>query len=290
MIRSWLTRLSPLHSAFFSSQRRLTPAELEHLRRGSQRLTFRGPVNLPLVGGPLLPLVEVHLNGRGPYRFLLDAGANVVSVHQRIADELNLRVVKRLRTRRVCQVEILDLGPACFQSALVVSEMRLDVDGILGFNLFREGLLTLDYPRQRFRWGPGALPITDDATLLTYELRERMPYVPVQVDGRTVWCNLDTGARPGLIVPLGSRHAWPVVAAPDSGPTLWNQHEGHIPTQRAQLSVPLRIGPVEIHHPEVLFSPALEDECLLGSGLLQAFTLTFDLAAQRVRIQAEPAG
>ena len=43
------------------------------------------------------------------------------------------------------------------------------------------------------------------------------------------------------------------------------------------------LGSAEIMTPDILFSTARENEFLLGSGLLQRFTLTFDLAGRRAR-------
>lgn len=268
--------------------RRLRPGVLELVRRGAERVERTAPVHLPFVGDGPLPIVEVDLCGHGPYRFLVDAGANVVSVHERVANEIGLPVVQRTRSRSVRQARTLHLGPAALHHATLVGEPVLDVDGVLGFNLFGEGLLTLDYPQRQLRWIDGALPAGDGHATVSYELRDRMPYVPVHVGEHRIWCNLDTGAQAGLVVPVDTGLDWPLCSPPQAGPTLWNQAEGAIPTRLAQLSSSLWVGSTDLGRPDVLFSPALTGEFLLGSGALQAFAVTFDLGTRRV--QLAPAG
>jgi hypothetical protein len=127
--------------------RGVRPELLERIQQGAESVEFESPrVEVPLVGAPTLPLVEVTLNGRGPYRFLFDAGANVVSVKASVAREAGLPVLQQLSERSVVGVDSLRLGGVVFRGVAAVGEPELDVDGVVGFNLFKDGLLTLDYP------------------------------------------------------------------------------------------------------------------------------------------------
>src|SRR5215213_7860242 len=51
-------------------------------------------VNVPMVGTKTLPLVEAKLNGKGPYKLLVDSGANVTLLQMHVADELKLPVLR----------------------------------------------------------------------------------------------------------------------------------------------------------------------------------------------------
>ncbi|MEO7920722.1 MAG: aspartyl protease family protein, partial [Thermoanaerobaculia bacterium] len=50
-------------------------------------------VEVPLLRSHRLPMVEVRVNGAGPYRFLLDWGANVVAVSARLVRDLHLATI-----------------------------------------------------------------------------------------------------------------------------------------------------------------------------------------------------
>ncbi|HEX8386326.1 MAG TPA: retropepsin-like aspartic protease, partial [Rubricoccaceae bacterium] len=254
------------------------------VQQGAESVGFDSArVEVPLVGTTTLPLVEVTLNGRGPYRFLLDAGANVVSVKASVAREAGLPVLQQLSERSVVGVDSLRMGGVVFRGVAAVGEPELDVDGVIGFNLFREGLLTLDYPRQRLSWGPGSLPPPDGSSVLPYELRDRMPYVPVALGADTLWFNLDTGAAGWLYVPAEAEGGLPFDGPAVEGPSVWNQFTGGRTLTARRLGGDLRLGPHVVERPLLALAPDLT-EYLVGSGLLQEFALTFDLTQRRIRM------
>ncbi|PYE54041.1 retropepsin-like aspartic protease [Deinococcus yavapaiensis] len=269
----------------------LHPKVLQRVRRGSEVITEPRAIDVPMVGDPTLPLVEVHLNGRGPFRFLLDLGANVVSIREDVAEQIGLATVQALRTRSVVRADTLEIGATTFNDVHIVREPVLDVDGVIGFNVFRDGLVTLDYPAQRFQWHPGALPPVDGREIVSYELRERMPYVQVNIASREVWANLDTGARAELIVPAKLESTIPIQGRVQEGKRLWNQAEGNIKTRTAALAGYVVIGAhVAAVEPTVTFASFLEDEFLIGSGSLVDVRLTLDAENKRLLIQGSSRG
>ena len=85
-----------------------------------------GIVTVPVVLKNGLPFVEATINGRGPYTLLLDTGCGILSLSDRIADDLNLRNTRHRTTAitaggatvaasRVVAVEELRLGTAVFR-------------------------------------------------------------------------------------------------------------------------------------------------------------------------------
>jgi hypothetical protein len=105
------------------------------------------PVAVPLVGPVTMPLVDVLVNGRGPYRLLVDTGANVTLLQGRVARELRLPVLRPGRESQLVRVERLEIGAARFTGLVAgARDWREDIDGVLGFNLFSGCLLTFDYP------------------------------------------------------------------------------------------------------------------------------------------------
>lgn len=261
---------------------KLRPELLEHIRRGTDaRITT--PVVVPLIGPQTIPIVNVLINGRGPYRMLIDAGANVVSLRQSVAAEAGATIQQRLSKRSVVLVRSMDMGGYVFRNVYAVGEPVLDVDGVIGFNVFREGLLTLDYGNRRLTWGPGELPPPNGRDVIAYELRERMPYIKADVGGVAVWINLDTGAEAPLIFPIAALQTLRLASPVSAGPAVWNQAVGQAETKEARLEATLQFGAHSIERPRVLFMSSL-DEYLMGSGLLRDYTVTFDTKNRRVRI------
>jgi hypothetical protein len=65
----------------------VSPSLLARIQRGAASVTLEGGRStVPLVGPPTLPLVEVQLNGMGPYRLLVDLGSNIFLLRRAVAE------------------------------------------------------------------------------------------------------------------------------------------------------------------------------------------------------------
>lgn len=119
--------------------------------------------------------VDVSLNGRGPYRFVVDTGADCTVLADTVGRDLGLvpsgsvRVRGIVRTMETATVEIAKLETGSIrQSDLalpVLPRELLDADGYLGLDIldghrvfmdFRNGLLRLMDPRSTQQLGPDA--------------------------------------------------------------------------------------------------------------------------------------
>ena len=104
-------------------------------------------------GGAAL-VVPVHLNGEGPYSFVLDTGATLTCVDQVLADSLNLpesagRIgvgagIRGSGRMQLVSVDSLRLGAtsafeltACAIDLSQLETAGLDVHGLLGLNFLR---------------------------------------------------------------------------------------------------------------------------------------------------------
>lgn len=118
------------------------------------------------------PIVEIFANGKGPYKFLLDTGADSSIISYELVKLLNLSAKET--KKRVFQtanqkaeidtvlyvIEKMMIGDAMIKDAPFVATNTatddfqllkyLDVIGILGANLFHDIILTLDFPQQKF--------------------------------------------------------------------------------------------------------------------------------------------
>jgi hypothetical protein len=127
-------------------------------------MLFRGPE----------PAVEVMVNGRGPFLFAIDTGGtDKARVYSSLLHLLGLPVSgtdhvgdgSGRSTRRVGTVRLDSVSVGALEFRRVKASTRdfntlglLHIDGILTFDLFRDFLLTLDYPFQGSGWRAGDPP------------------------------------------------------------------------------------------------------------------------------------
>jgi predicted aspartyl protease len=269
----------------FAAQAQSIPASvMEQIRVGTNEISFKSDtLSVPLIDKIEKPVLEVFVNGKGPFKFLFDAGANVVTIAQWVTDEAKVRTLIKRTGKSVLLADSISVGGVRFKNVAAVNVKELDVDGVIGFNLFREELLTLDYPGQRLTWTKGSLPHADGKTIFNYELRERMPYIPVLIGKDSVWFNLDTGATSWIYLPETFKRTLALTGPVKAGDHSWNGDEGQFNSEKVKLSAPVWIGQFQIKNAMPNFSAHIE-EPLLGSSFFKHFILRFDLTNKRVQL------
>src|SRR6266508_2953735 len=158
----------------------------------------------------LMPVVEVKINGQGPFAFTIDTGAGMqADIDTSIATQLKLVPNGKVLTGdpsgqndRVVETARLDtiaFGGAEFRNVTaVIRPQRItrdypDVDGILGFALFTDYLLTLDYPAMQVRLARGALPVSNGADILNFDIENGIPIIEVAIGRIRVRAHIDSG-------------------------------------------------------------------------------------------------
>lgn len=253
-------------------------------------LTFRG----------LMPVVEVKLNDEGPFAFMIDTGAGMqadidVSVAARLKLSSHGRVLtgdpSRENDRQVetARIDSLVLGTAEFRNVIaVVRPQKItsdypDVDGILGFALFTDYLLTLDYPAMQVRLARGALPGANGGDILSFELENRIPVIEVAIGKIRVRAHVDSGNFvAGFILPEEIVEQLRLLSPPVTlgrARSVSNQIE----LKQAQLHDTIRLGRFDFPQATITF-PALSDTNV-GFKVLREFALTFDQKNQRMRLE-----
>ncbi|MFQ5495701.1 MAG: aspartyl protease family protein, partial [Phycisphaerae bacterium] len=162
-----------------------------------------------------VPLLEVMINRKGPFRFLVDTGLRRTFIDDDVAKRLSLPSAgtidvneRRLLARgNVATVKIgsLALGDALFSDLDVpVIDFAAElgayrkIDGVLGLATFADCLLAMDYIRGRVAVGPQQVPQADGREILDYRLRDGLATIPLTVGGRTVDAIIETGL-PGAL-------------------------------------------------------------------------------------------
>ena len=156
--------------------------------------------------------------------------------------------------------------------------------GMLGFTLFRDYLLTLDFPNRRVLLALGTLTDDGDKTVLPFRMPDGVPIMRLHVDGQSVEAQLDSGGS-GLTLPeaLATHLKWgipPVVFA--TGQTMTTRFA----IKAARLSGDVQVACYTFDNPVVEIHPAFP-LVNFGSPPMQSFAITFDQKSLLVRLLAK---
>jgi len=167
----------------------------------------------------------------------------------------------------------LEIGSNVFIDVHAASYADLDVDGVIGFNLLKNGNFLLDYVDMKFAFidAPN-LPL--DENYISYETLGRMPYLKSKIGKKDAYINFDTGASQWLYFPLTWKDSISFKAPLKDHKVLTNNQTGKTLTYIGQIKEDVSIGNYTLKTPYVIFDPEIED-LFIGSSLLHDFKLFF---------------
>jgi predicted aspartyl protease len=271
---------------------------------GAPSLTrISGPVSVPAEIDGHMMFVNVKVNGCGPFRVMVDTGCSISVVSPELAEAVgavtpdpdeedgSIVAVNGLGDptdmKRVLLGSV-ELGSVRFEGVrAVVSDSfaklsSIDgrrVDGALGFPLFADLFLGLDYPNQRLllssQW-PANVPAVR-ASLPVVEHAD-VPYMQVLVQGKPVALMIDTGANQALQLPneLVPAFEWKVAPRPGSLVAVF----GEVGREAiGRLTGSLMIGDIEQIEPTAIVSTG---PASLGLRSLERYCVIFHHAENRV--------
>jgi predicted aspartyl protease len=245
------------------------------------------------------PYVMVTINGRGPFRFVIDTGTGGDAlVSPELAEQLALPTVGQAtlsdpsgqggRKVPIVQIDSLKVAGVEFTKVRAVEHKFFseagDAEGLLGFTLFRDYLLTLDFPNRRVTLANGSLAPDGEKTVLPFRMPAGVPIAWLKVDGlQPIEAQLDSGGG-GLVLPqqLAARLKYDVDPVPfASGQSICTKFE----IKAARLASDVKIGRYTFTHPVVEIHPAFP-LVNFGSPPMQMFAITFDQKNLLVRFEA----
>ncbi len=271
-------------------------------------LTYVGssPVTIPASLIDHVLVVEAKWDKFGPYRFIIDTGSSVTLVSPALAsryaaqdspppDEPPVRVRSAEGgTALLSKVTLkrIQLGKARFDyvPALIYdcsdlsAQFGVPIDGILGFPLFRDAVLTLDYPNRtvvlRSRIPDDGLP----GETILFNNADKTPLIPVHMGDREFAALIDSGSSAAMdINPAGLSPAF--VYGPVVGPTV-STLAGDRTLKVGRLAGMVRVGSFDIPQPVAQVTDELSS---LGGAILSHFTVTFDQEHDQVFLSHDPA-
>ena len=125
---------------------------------GEVGFQFAGPAETAIV-------VPVHINGSGPYDFVLDTGATMTCVDQTLRNELQLpedrsRITMGAGIGQSGQVQMVSIDsfrvgsahvtelPTCVLDLAQFRKLGVDMHGLIGLNFLKEFRVSVDFERQ----------------------------------------------------------------------------------------------------------------------------------------------
>ncbi len=257
------------------------------------------PVRLPATILSNFFLVESRQTDGKTYRFMIDTGSSVTLVSPGLADVLKRKERFRSappRTLRVRgangrEVELpaitlshLQLGEAHFDRLPAIvydfsdlsAHLGVTIDGVIGFPLFRDTLLTLDYPAAQLEIAPNPVNLPPPArqprtSVISYNREQPTPLIPVQMGNESFFALVDTGSDGGLALnPTGLHPRF--VHGPRVG-LIVSSLQGDNRQLVGRLEQNITVGTQLIQQPVVDLTEHLSS---LGGELLRHFRLTFD--------------
>lgn len=249
--------------------------------------------------GSGIPMVQVRINGQGPFTLVVDTGTNCDAI-------LSPRVVKRLGLEASGRSRITDLGGGKTHSIDMVNIDSLTLageefhniraaeanlpdgdsvlDGILGFGFFRNLVFTLDYPHRRLVLNNSSLADPSDAKTVPMRLASGTPMIEIAIAGEKLYAGIDSGAM-GVSVPVAVADRLQFESGRETV-AFGRTQVSDFALRGAVLHGAVEVAGFQFDQPWLEINPVFHF-ANIGSDLMREFSVTFDQHNRRVRFDAE---
>jgi hypothetical protein len=253
-------------------------------------------------------IVEALIDGKGPYRFLIDTGAPGLLVDSRLKQEMGLSAHPDFGGMGA-QVQVAGPGgqgrPAGmhFVKSLKIGNSELlgltviatelpfpsDIAGVIGMGVFKDCLLTLDYPTSKVTLTRGELPPANGHDILDFTQPRQarsIPVIAVEMCGEPTEFALDSGMGGWVAFTEEMAQRCTYAYGPVDGPKR-RMVDREIDTRVARLNGRMKFGAYTVEKPYGVVSSDADRHTVIGSRILQNFAVTLDQKNSRVRFARE---
>jgi hypothetical protein len=264
--------------------------------------------------------ITVALNGKGPFRMLLDADRGNVLAPQAMAalgvqSQGNFGTAGAGDDQRevgVARIEQFDLGgvvstecasrPSDVTAFMARVEGIDNVSGVVGYELFKRFPIKLDYQRARATfYDPSKFTYTGDGVAVPVKLRGRVLEVEGSVDGFKGTFSIDTSGRGSLALaaPFADKNGFVKRYGATQSFVSGASEDGYLRSLLARANA-MKLGSVEIAKPVVALStqagplrrpgtsPAASAMASCASSTLRSILPTRRCISRRTRTSARP--
>jgi len=150
------------------------------------------------------PVIQVEVNGHGPFRFAIDTGHDVIALSAALAESLGLSQASTIDSIAFGTVRLERVRATPMQAS------GSGIDGLLGLPAFDSVLMTIEYARKQLVVVRDSLPPADGMDILAMHRTGTSWTVPLQIGDRTFDSTIDTGSMDGIDFALAdtSRVRW----------------------------------------------------------------------------------
>lgn len=252
-----------------------------------------GTVEVPLlpsqVGRAPLPVVNVMINGKGPFRFGIETGAHFIAVSPAVAGQLGLKAVGGPAESPEYLVDSIAVGGATF---ITVHASGLagasGVDGLLGWPFWTGVLMTIDYPAGKLRISGDSLPVPNGKDILPLSRVGDFWGAPMNAAGHQFTAVVDTRSTGGFGFTPTSADGLPF----DSAPVVIGRAGGAaiapVEVKGTAINGDITLGGYTFAHPRIAIRPLpplFPQAPIIGAQVLSTFVMSLDVARGRVRLE-----
>ncbi len=276
-------------SVFLGCSSRLAPSRL---------LEFSGEnVTIPIRFLYDRPVVDVKVNGQGPFTLLLDTGSTGISLEKRIVKQLKLpdsgtitrtNAASEQFESRLFGVDRIELGEAVLAMVAVQETDFFEkhgmpgIHGSWGMGRFGKRIVTVDFLENILHIRQKHSESAESIPWLPIRTGEIGPEVSIQIGKRAYDFLIDTGSNGSLSVSASIaselpryEKRFPEVGGAAGGLVAWSI--------QTRLNVDIQLGIHSVESPYVSWYHDRPSRNLIGMEILRHFAIEFDLAESRVR-------
>lgn len=272
--------------------------------RPPDKTELKSPVvTVPFDADASRPTIEAKINGKGPFRFILDTGAQGMLINADLAKELDLQPTGkshmgdpsdpeaievdrvRLDTVSIGDAVLTGVNANSWEQPAAFGHGLSNVRGIIGLMMLTDCLVTCDFANNEMRLTRGELPPVNGKDVLKFESDgEGLPTIKVHVGDIAFDAHIDSGSPGGFTLPENMQDRLKLKSKPSV--------VGHARTVNssfdilaANLDGNARIGSHTFEQPQLVFIDMLNSSGVgnIGSAILRQFNVTFDQRNGRIR-------
>lgn len=260
-----------------------------------------GPVVIPMDLRSGRPVLQVYIDGQGPFPFVFDTGnPGRTILEEDLFKRLELPDLGKewvggpinpdsIRTT-VTEFDSFVVGGLKMKGVTAMAWHRPPMfhgrdaaQGILSRRVFASCLLTIDYGKRRLIVQRGELPEPDGKTVFGWRAAEIHPTVPIRLGELTLRAHIDSGNPSDVLLHTSHEARLPPVL----GRVIRRQAQtanGEFELRRMRLDATLRIGDLAFRRPRIGISEAIVHPNI-GGSILRRLVITLDQRNRRIRLQ-----
>ncbi|MCD2257725.1 retropepsin-like aspartic protease [Psychroserpens luteolus] len=242
------------------------------------------------------PILDVTINGKGPYKFIFDTGSSTTVIDERLSNEFSFKQVStdtigvqgsdnKLITQTVLVPKV------SFPHTNIIKDVNMNVldlrsmlpiDGVLSGVFFEDYLVTMDYPKSKIILTNGTLNKDDKDVTKIIENPNVLSYNLI-VDGIIVEAHLDTGSPGGFSLPYALKDKLNLKGEMREG-TLISTPAASFKPWHAELLGTIQLGELNYENPDIVLVENFE-YANFGYTIIKDLKITIDRTNNLIRFE-----